>query len=191
MIGIYLRVSTGRQDVEVQRQHIDEYCTKNKIDSYTIYEDVISGASKKRPAYDKMKRAIEMGEIKKVISYKIDRFGRRAVDLVEDMIFFFRLGCDVIFTSQPQLSLSHDDPFSLTKISIFAELAEMERRHISERTKLGMKKAMERDPSLGKKKDLKKRAAIAELLRQGTTQNEIAKRLSCSYSTVVDVRRNL
>ena len=191
MIAVYLRVSTGKQDTEVQKQDIDKYCKENNILDYTIYKDVVSGSSKKRPEYDRMKIEAKHGAIKKIIAYKIDRLGRRAIDLVDDMIFFFKCGCDIIFTSQERLSLSHDDPFSLTKIAIFAELAEMERKHISERTKLGLQAAKKRNPSLSKKKDYAKRAAIKDLLAQGLKTSEICGRLKCGEQMVCEVRKSL
>lgn len=187
MKAIYMRVSTGKQDNEVQAVDIEAYCKKHRLslETKTIrFEDVISGAKSKRPQYEAMKRAVEQGQITMVIAYKLDRLGRRAIDLVDDMIWFYRQGVDVIFTSQPQLSLKHDDPFSLTKISIFAELSQMERQHISERTKLGLVKAKERDPSLGKTIDHKKRAQIRKLRKKGYTIREIAETLSCSNSTI-------
>ena len=191
MIAIYLRVSTGKQDTEVQKQDIDRYLSENDIAEFEIFKDVVSGSSKKRPSYDRMKKRVESGAVTKIIAYKIDRLGRRAIDLVDDMIFFFKCGCDIIFTSQERLCLAHDDPFSLTKIAIFAELAEMERKHISERTKLGLKAAQKRNPSLSKKKDLVKRAAIKDLLAEGLKTREICKRLRCGEQMVCEVRKSL
>lgn len=188
MIAIYTRVSTGKQDNAVQLINVKKYFTDNGLDLPTAmhFEDVISGAKTHRPQYEKLKKAVERGEVKTVIAYKIDRLGRRAIDLVDDMIWFYRQGVDVIFTSQAQLSLKHDDPFSLTKIAIFAELSQMERQHISERTKLGLVKAKERDPMLGKGflVDHDKRAKIVELRSKGHSFREISRLLNCSNQTI-------
>ena len=185
MIGIYTRVSTGKQDNKVQEVDIDRWLDENPTDKILVaYEDVVSGNKIRRPEYERLKADVEAGEITTVVAYKIDRLGRRAIDLVDDMIWFYRQGVDVIFTSQPNLSLKHDDPFSLTKIAIFAELSQIERNHISVRTKLGLVKAKEKDPSLGKKKDLKKRTKIIKLKAKGLSCRAIAKKLKCSHRLI-------
>ena len=185
MIGVYTRVSTGRQDNKVQEIDIDRWIDENPTKKTLVaYEDVVSGNKSFRPEYERMKAAVEAGEITTVVAYKIDRLGRRAIDLVDDMIWFYRKGVDVIFTSQPSLSLKHEDPFSLTKIAIFAELSQIERNHISERTKLGLIKAKEKDPSLGKKKDHEKRAKIVGLKAKGLSCRAIAKKLNCSHRLI-------
>ena len=82
-----MRVSTGKQDNEVQLIDIEKYCKKHKSKLYenTVhFQDVVSGAKTHRPQYEAMKRAVEQGQIKVIIAYKIDRLGRRAIDLVDD-----------------------------------------------------------------------------------------------------------
>jgi hypothetical protein len=56
-VGLYVRVSTGNQisGLESQVRALRDYCTRNSITDYVIYEDENqSGTKHSRPALDRM-----------------------------------------------------------------------------------------------------------------------------------------
>jgi putative DNA-invertase from lambdoid prophage Rac len=90
LVGIgYARVSTSRQvsdgdGLGVQRQRIEGWCAYQGIPLATVYEDAgISGSSTdNRPGFRAaIRAALELGERAVLVSYRIDRLGRSALDV--------------------------------------------------------------------------------------------------------------
>src|SRR3954454_19365953 len=86
-VGIYLRVSTtrGEQTVENQRQALAEAITRKGWQIVAEFcDEGISGAKgrDKRPAFDRLHKAITRREIDVVAAWSVDRLGRSLHDLV-------------------------------------------------------------------------------------------------------------
>lgn len=90
LVGLgYVRVSTSRQvsdgdGLGVQRQRIEGWCGYQGIQLGTVYEDAgISGASTdNRPGFRAaIRAALELGERAVLVTYRIDRLGRSALDV--------------------------------------------------------------------------------------------------------------
>jgi DNA invertase Pin-like site-specific DNA recombinase len=74
----YARVSTSDQNLEMQIQALEKAgCEK-------IFAEKVSGATKERPEYMKMKEFIRDGH-DTVVVYKLDRLGRSLKHLIEDL----------------------------------------------------------------------------------------------------------
>lgn len=105
----YMRYSSKNQtinSIEYQRAEIQKYCKANGIKIVKEYiDEAMRGADEKRPAFQKMKAAIN-GKRKwdMVLIYhtsRLARYTKLALDIMED---FYRDRIDVIFTSQPNLN---------------------------------------------------------------------------------------
>ncbi len=79
--AVYLRVSSRSQRVKSQRHQIERYLEAQSVEDARWFEDnAISGSIMERPALDKLKRAIFLGEVDTVIVYALDRLARDAVE---------------------------------------------------------------------------------------------------------------
>ena len=85
-VALYLRVSTGEQSVENQRQALGEAIGHRRqwIISEEFIDDGISGARgrDKRPAFDRLLKAVVRRKIDVVAAWSVDRLGRSLQDLV-------------------------------------------------------------------------------------------------------------
>jgi DNA invertase Pin-like site-specific DNA recombinase len=79
MMACYCRVSTRRQKVDSQKADIQRWLMGQAVPSTTIqwFEDVDSGTTLARPAFDRMQQGIFLGTITTVVVWKLDRISRR------------------------------------------------------------------------------------------------------------------
>lgn len=182
-IAIYQRVSTDKQDVRSQTHAINEWVTKQTIDCEYYTDEGFSGSTLNRPAFQRMIADIEAGKVTKVVVYKLDRISRTATDALEIFIKWIRRGLELEVLDNPMLTFSNDDPMRLSKLSMFCEFAQMERKMISDRTKAGLRAAKASGKRLGaiKKYDYDEVIKLASL---GYKQKHIADELGMTQSTV-------
>ena len=84
-LPLYCRVSTGNQStgLEAQVRALRDYCSRNNIADYVIYEDENqSGIKQSRPALDRMMKDVREGLISKVIVYSFSRYARSVTHLM-------------------------------------------------------------------------------------------------------------
>lgn len=149
MIGIYYRISTEEQILDMQINAVENWLKENHPNEKTrVYKDIgISGATMRRPGFNKLIKHAETGKITHIVVYKLDRLTRDAVTAIRLVLRFD--DCDVQFSSVTQPMFSHGTPFRHAIIAIFAELAQMEREMIVERVKAGLDAAKKRGVKLG------------------------------------------
>jgi DNA invertase Pin-like site-specific DNA recombinase len=93
-VACYCRVSTGNQfsGLEAQVRALREYCNRNGISDYVIYEDENqSGVKQSRPALDRMMKDVREGMIEKVIVYSFSRYARSVTHLLRALEEFKNL----------------------------------------------------------------------------------------------------
>nr|MBF0683706.1 recombinase family protein [Pseudomonas sp.] len=152
LIG-YARVSTDEQDTSAQRRELRANgCS-------VIYEDKASGGSRERPSLSRALARVRQGDTLLVV--RIDRLARSLSHLLEVVEAlrakgaFFRSIHDPIDTSSAQ---------GMLMTQMLGAFAEFERALIRERTRAGLKAAMERGAKPGNPK-MRSRdpVAIAEI----------------------------
>jgi len=75
MLRIYYRVSTDKQDFDMQKHAIENYLKLHEITKYEIYEDFgISGTTTKRPGYQRL--LAEIREEDSILVYEFSRLWR-------------------------------------------------------------------------------------------------------------------
>lgn len=185
-VAVYYRVSTEDQTLDMQRVAVEAWISETKLGGkILVYKDEgISGASTKRPAFQKMLRDAERGFIKTVIVYKLDRLTRDALTAIRTVLRFDELGVKFVSITQPMFS--HGTPFRHAMVAIFAELAQMEREIIVERVKAGLVAARARGVTLGApvKATGAKIIEVVALSDRGLPQKKIAARVGLSIGTV-------
>lgn len=133
MIFGYARVSTNDQNMDLQ---IDAL---KKVNVDKIFEEKITGAKKERPELSELLKVIRPGDT--IIIYKLDRISRSTKHLIELTELFEEKEINFI-----SIQDSIDTSTSVGKFffRIMANLAELERDIIVERTKAGLTAARAR-----------------------------------------------
>jgi DNA invertase Pin-like site-specific DNA recombinase len=181
--GAYIRVSTDKQDHRSQKHAINTYLANHGIDRCLWFEDTITGSAITRDGMDGLNRAIFMGEVKTVVTWKLDRIARdmkTGINLLTDW-------CDkgvrvVSITEQVDLS----GPMGRMLVAILFSLAEIERNNIRERVRAGMKVAIAKGHCKGRKPGTYVASPMRakELRMKGLKYHEISTSLGVSMATV-------
>lgn len=152
-VTYYARVSTEKEEqlhsLDNQITYFKEYIKSNKnwqyIDGY-IDEGITGTSSKKRENFMRM---IEDGKNKKfdlIVTKEVSRFSRDTIDSLLYTRKLLEYDVCVYFTSDNIITASNDGELRLT---IMSSMAQDEVRKISERTKFGFKRALEKGTVLG------------------------------------------
>lgn len=173
----YARVSTSDQELDLQTDAL------NKAGAVKIFCDHASGATASRPELDACLEYLRPGDVLAV--WRIDRLGRSVKHLVElvqqldERDIQFRSLTEAIDTTTPGGELV---------FHIFAAVAQMERRLISERTKAGLASAKARGRNGGRPSVMtsKKLGIAREMRDRGETLQTIASTLQVGRTTISD-----
>lgn len=127
----YFRVSTGDQSIAAQRHALG-----GKFDKEFLDEGVSGGVmAAERPGFAKLLEHVRSGDT--VCVYAVDRLGRDAIDVQTTVK---RLSDAGVTLDIHRIGVLSGDVARLT-LAIFAQLAEMERAKIKERTAAGREAA--------------------------------------------------
>ncbi len=139
--AIYVRVSTDTQELRNQKAALIEYCLKSEWEVYSVYEDIASGTKQSRPAFDRLFIDARKRLFGVVVFWAFDRFSRSGtLYTLQRLNELTRHG--VKWHSYQEPHFSSLGMWADTVISIMATLAKAERERISERTKAGLKNAV-------------------------------------------------
>src|SRR5256712_9414259 len=137
MMACYCRVSTRRQKTESQKVDILRWLTGHAVPPAAVqwFEDVDSGTTLTRPAFDRMQQGIFMGIITTVVVWKLDRISRRQREGVNLLADWCERGVRVVVITQ-QLDLS--GAVGRLVASVLFGLAEIEQEYRRERQAAGI-----------------------------------------------------
>jgi len=162
-VAIYSRVSTEEQDADKQEQSCLEYCKRNNLEVFKVYQDqAISGMKTSRPAFDEMLKDMRSLKFNVLMVTKLDRVGRSLQHLLSIFEELRTKGVDFIAITQNIDTSSAVGKFQLQVLGAFAEF---ERNIISERTKEGLKYA-KNVGKRGKDKRQRKRGVFRESVKR-------------------------
>jgi DNA invertase Pin-like site-specific DNA recombinase len=197
-VGIYLRVSTGRgdQNVENQRRALREVCARRGWQIVAEFSDEgISGAKgrEKRPGFDRLHRAITRREIDIVAAWSVDRLGRSLQDLVAFLGEVHAAGVDLYLDRQ---GVDTSTPAGKALFQMLGVFAEFERAIIQERIHAGIARARALGTKSGKpigraRIDSAKEAAIRAALASGKGILKTARECGVGSSTVQRIKASL
>lgn len=140
MIYGYLRVSSDEQDVNSQKQGVEQFA-KDKgwtIEKYITDEGVSGGKDPDKRNLGPLLKQLQKGDI--VISSEISRLGRDLYMVMDILHFCMEREC-VIYTVKDRFVLG-DDIQSKVLAFAFGLAAEIERQMIRQRTKEGLRLRM-------------------------------------------------
>jgi DNA invertase Pin-like site-specific DNA recombinase len=136
MIYGYLRVSSDEQDVNSQKQGVDEFA-KNKgwtIDQYITDEGVSGGKDPDKRNLGKLMNLWKKDDI--IVCSEISRLGRDLYMVMDILHFAMKQEC-VIYTVKDKFVLGNDIQSKVLAFA-FGLSAEIERQMIRQRTKEGL-----------------------------------------------------
>lgn len=183
--ALYHRVSTVDQDASLVREQLRRAARAREFEVVAELEEIGGGANNDRPGLQEVMGLARDGGIEAVLVWKLDRFGRSALDLLANIRTLNDLGVRFIASSQGIDIKPDGDPISKLMVVMLAAVAEFERDLIVERTRAGLQKAKSRGVRLGRRPKLSglDRARVRQLRDEGQTWATVARSLGCSVST--------
>lgn len=171
----YCRVSSDGQKTEMQRAAI-----KQHYPSAIIMEETASASSREqRPKLQMLLECISAGE--KLVVWKLDRLARNVKDLSNIVEELSAKGAAIEIIDQKIDTATSSGRAFLQMLGVFAEFETNLRK---ERQMAGIAKAKEAGKYKGRKPAASKEE-VQQLLENGLSKADIARKLGISYRTVL------
>jgi DNA invertase Pin-like site-specific DNA recombinase len=187
-VGLYARVSTKdkEQNPENQLIRLRDYC-KARGWEYREYIDYASGSKADRPSLKQL--FDEIDNLDGVLTLRIDRFGRSAMQLAANVMKLKDKGKFFEAIDQGiRVNPGEKDPQTQFLLTILSAVAELERDMISDRVLDGMARARKEGKKIGRPTVLERRnVSVDEILKlrnAGKTIREISQYLGIKKSSV-------
>jgi DNA invertase Pin-like site-specific DNA recombinase len=181
-VVLYVRVSTGDQNADMQRMELAEYCAWRKWEIVETYSDVMSGAKDKRPNLDRLMADAKRGKFDVVAVWRFDRFARSTVHLLRALEEFQSLGIDFVSLRE---SIDTSTPTGKMTFTVLAAVAELERATIRERVIAGQKAAKRRGIRFGRPAVAVDTNRVLELRKAGMSWRAVAEETGIAKDTLI------
>lgn len=183
-VALYNRVSTIDQDAAIATHELRSAARARGLEVALEIQETGSGARNDRPGLQRVLDAARHGEIEAVIVWKLDRFGRSALDLLANIKQLSDEGVRFIAVSQSLDIKPRGDAISKLILAVLSGVAEFERSLVIERTRLGLEKARRAGKLLGRRvsRDAPEPRRVHALRASGDSWSAIARQLGCTSS---------
>lgn len=204
-ICLFIRCSTDSQEYDRQIFDLTESANRKGYNVKKVIATKISGRKtyEARPDLKELFDVVKQREVTKVIVSEISRLGRNARDIRNTIDFLHSHKVSLIFENLggiESLNENGEESFAVNIIiHIWAELAQEERRLLSERVKSGMKAARRKGKMIGRpvgallsEDELKRKySKLIKDLENGISLNKCAKIHGVSKNTVIKIKKLL
>jgi DNA invertase Pin-like site-specific DNA recombinase len=175
LIG-YARVSTGDQNLDLQRQRLAE------AGCDLMFEEKISGARRSRPELDKL-----LGQIRKddvLVVTRLDRLARSTSELLRIVEGLSKKDAGLQSLAEPWADTF--SPAGRMVLTIFGGIAEFERTLILSRTGDGRHAAKARGVTFGRPRKMRpdQQTLACDLIRDGKSVSEVARTFNVHPATI-------
>lgn len=187
-VAFYVRVSSGRQDLQVQLGELQNFARRRGWEVVATYEDVTSGAGTRRPGLDRLLTDAHSRRFDLLLLWKLDRLGRSLPHMVQVMDDLLGKGIHVVSVTEPHMDSSTGQGRLLR--NIFASVAEYERELIKERIRAGLRRARDKGKKLGRRPKVFHRDRIQVLRAEGLSWRQVARTLGISTRTAQRLSQN-
>ncbi len=204
-VCLFVRVSTNKQDYDRQINELNVYCHHRGFIITKTIATQISGTKteKDRPDIKELFESAKQKMFDKVLVTEVSRIGRNAKDIRNTIDTLHRLKIPIVFKNLGGLESIDDNGnesfVTNIIISIYSELAQEEKRMLSERVKSGQENARKKGKTIGRAKGvvkdrdklLKQYKSLANDLKNGFSLNRCMKLHGVSKNTVIKVKKTL
>jgi len=204
-VCLFIRVSTNKQDTDRQLLELTDYC---KSHNYIVAKKIattITGSKTKndRPDLQELFEGAKRKEFEKVIVTEISRLGRNAKDIRNTIDTLHKYKIPIVFKNLGGLESVNENGneafVTNIIIAIYSELAQEEKRMLSERVKSGLVNARAKGKQIGRAKGsiinnselLKQYSKLVIDLQKGFSLNQCIKLHDVSKNTVIKVKKAL
>jgi putative DNA-invertase from lambdoid prophage Rac len=149
-VALYHRVSSADQNPKLARREMRGAARARGFHVALDVEETGTGARNDRPGLQQVMEAARRGQVRAVVVWKLDRFGRSALDLLANIRALTDGGVRFIALTQGLDVKPHGDPMSQLITTVLSGVAEFERSLISERTRLGQAAARAAGKHIGR-----------------------------------------
>lgn len=172
----YARVSTGDQDLSLQRTALREAGCRR------VFEEGVSGAGRDRPELARLLDQVREDDV--VVVTRLDRLARSTRDLLEVAERLRGVGAGLRSLAEPWADTT--SPAGRTVLTVFAGIAKFERALILSRSSAGRQAATQRGVRFGRRPKLgADQVALAQrLLNEGTSVRAAAGMLNVHVATL-------
>ena len=185
MIAVYIRVSSTSQKTDSQKAEIRQWLKAHRVKPSSVqwFEDIETGTTLNRKAFQRLQTAIFKGGVKTVVVWKLDRLARKIRDGINSIADWCDKGIRIVSVTQ-QIDLSGATGHLLA--SLLFGIAEIELQHSKERQKAGIAVAKKNGVYTGRQSGttISNPERARELKTKGNTPLEIAHALNVSKRTV-------
>lgn len=202
-VCLFIRVSSDKQDYSRQILELNNYCNQRGYNVVKTIATKITGSKtqKDRPDLLELLTLAKKKQFDKVLVTEISRIGRNAKDIRNTIDTLHSLQVGIIFKNLSLESLDENNQESFVTniiISIYAELAQEEKKMLIDRIKSGLNAAKAKGKQLGrpegkedKTKTLKKYPRLAKDLSNGLSLRKTMAVHNVSKGTVIKIRKLL
>lgn len=183
--ALYHRVSTADQDPDAANDHLLREARARGLQVVANIRETGSGARNDRPGLLRLLELVRLRHVEIVLVWKLDRFGRSARDLVNNLHELERRRVQFVAVTQGIELYTGDalnESMGRLQVNMLAAWSEYERDLIVERTRLGLDRARRQGVRLGRPRDdnAPDPARVAELKGAGLSWRQIADELGCT-----------
>jgi DNA invertase Pin-like site-specific DNA recombinase len=147
--AVYIRISTGDQNPDLQRLELPEYCERRGWEVIETFEDRMTGSKDKRPALDRLMADARRRRFDVIAVWRFDRFARSTSHLLRALEEFHSLGIDFVSVRE---AIDTSTPAGKMVFTVLGAVAELERAIIRERVIAGQNAARRRGVRFGRPK---------------------------------------
>jgi DNA invertase Pin-like site-specific DNA recombinase len=179
--ALYHRVSTLDQDAGAAGRELAAAARRLGLRVVLDVRETASGADGNRPGLARVMDAARRGDVDAVLVWKLDRFGRSALDLLGRLRELESAGVRFVAVTQGLDLRPGGDPMARLLLAVLSGVAEFEKDLIRERTRLGLARARARGSVLGRPRvERPPLPRVLELRERGRSWGEIAGALGCT-----------
>jgi DNA invertase Pin-like site-specific DNA recombinase len=190
MIAAYVRVSSKRQDHKSQLADLERWAAAQS-EPVEWFRDKASGKSMERPGWEKLQAAIERGEVRKIVVWRLDRLGRTARGLTQLFAELQDRGIGLVSLRE---GIDLETPAGRMMANVIASVAQYETEVRSERQRAGIAAALAAGKKWGGRKPgtrirvtPEKEQAVKRLHSAGESIAAIARTVGLSRPTIYKV----
>lgn len=180
--ALYARISTyDQQTLSMQMKVMREFAANRGWSVVVEIEETSSGV-KKREKKEAILQAAKRREIDVIVVWKLDRWGRSLVSLINELQDLNALAVGFVSITE---ALDFTTPSGKAMAGMLAVFAEFERDMLRERVKAGIAHARTKGKNHGRPKTAALKAdKVKQMFKQGFNKSQIAKELNISRTSV-------